>query len=104
VLADEGGRLSDDYHITLTAGSPVTIVTRGGPSTQNQGQTLDVVTAVICNGQQVARDDDGAGYPNSRIVYTPTASGVCTVRVMGFAGDQGSYTVQVYAGALENQT
>jgi hypothetical protein len=104
-VSDNGTqRLADDYTLAVNAGQPITIVTRGGPSTQNAGRTLDVMTALICNGAEVQRDDDSAENFNSRIVYTPPMNAVCTVRVMGFAGDQGAYTVQVYPGALENQT
>ena len=104
VMDDGTQRLADEYQLTLTAGQAVTIIARGGPSTQNAGMMLDVMTSLICNGAQVASDDDSAGNRNSRIVYVPPMSSVCTLRVMGFAGDQGAYTVQVYPGALPMQT
>jgi len=98
--------VGDDYTIMLVAGQPITIVTRGGPSSSTPGSTLDVYTVLLFNNAEVASDDDGAGYPNSRIVYTPTTTGPHTIRVTtfgsGFKG--GSYTLQTYPGALPTQT
>jgi hypothetical protein len=94
---DERG---DDYTVQLTAGQPVTIFTRGAVDPTSESH-LDVVAALRCNGAEVARDDDGAGNLDSRIAYTPTASGPCTVRVMGFAGSGGAYSVQLLPGTVE---
>lgn len=96
------GTLADDYSIMLTAGVPVTIVVRGGPQTMPpSSSTLDVYTVLLQNGVELAHDDDGAGYPNSRIVFTPPATGMYTIRVTTFGSGmrQGMYTLQTMPGA-----
>jgi hypothetical protein len=96
------GAFADDYALTLAAGQPVTIVTRGGPSATQPGRPLDVLTLVLFNGQELTRDDDSAGYPNSRIVFAAPYSGTFVIRVTsyGAGANQGAYTLQTYHGAL----
>lgn len=93
--------LYDDYTIMLTAGVPVTIVTRGGPSMTSPGSNLDVYTILMMNGAELTHDDDSAGYPNSRIVFTPPMTGPYTIRVTTFGSGvkQGMYTLQTMPGA-----
>ena len=96
------GSLYDDFNIQLTPGVPVTIVTRGGPQTNPPtGGTVDVLTQLLFNGAEVARDDDSAGNLNSRIIYTPMMAGQYTIRVGTFGGSmrQGAYTMQTVPGA-----
>jgi hypothetical protein len=97
------GSLGDDYTINLTAGQPVTIVVRGGPSVTEPGSNLDVYAVLLNGTNEVAHDDDSAGNLNARIVYTPTASGPHTLRVTtyGTGMRQGAYTVQTWTGANE---
>jgi hypothetical protein len=93
------GGVVDEYSLALTAGQPVTILTTGGAQPGGAADShLDVVAALLCNGQEVARDDDGGGDLNSRMEYTPTATGPCTVRVWGFAASMGAYTLAVLPG------
>ena len=75
------GSVGDDYNVMLTAGMPVTIVVRGGPSMTTPGSNLDVYTILLMNGQELTHDDDSAGNLNSRIVWTPTMTGMHTIRV-----------------------
>lgn len=95
------GNLADDYNIALTAGVPVTIVVRGGPSVTTPGSNLDVYTYLLQNGVELMHDDDSAGYPNSRIIFTPPTTGIYTIRVSTFGSGmrQGMYTVQTWPGA-----
>jgi len=100
------GRVCDDHTVWLSTGQPVTVVVRGGPSTSTPGSNLDVYTSLMLNGQEVVHDDDSAGSFNSRIVYTPTSTGMYTVRVTTYGGGlkTGAYTVQTWAGANPNAT
>ena len=100
------GSLADDHTIWLTSGQPVTIVVRGGPSTSSPGSNLDVYTILLFNNREVTHDDDSAGSLNSRIVYTPTQTGMYTVRVNTFGPGlrTGAYTVQTWAGANPSAT
>jgi hypothetical protein len=100
----DDGSAGDDYTIMLTAGQPVTIITRGGPSADEPGSNLDVYTLLLLNGQTLDSDDDSAGNLNSRIVWTPTVTGPHTIRVSTFGSGlkQGQYTLQVLPGANEN--
>jgi hypothetical protein len=41
------------------------------------------------NGNIVAQDDDGNGFPNSKIVYTPAAAGTYTIRCGSFQNKTG---------------
>ena len=97
----QDGSVADDHTVWLTAGTPVTVVVRGGPSTSTPGSNLDVYTIMMFNNQEVAHDDDGAGNLNSRLIYTPTQTGMHTVRVTTYGSGlkTGTYTVQTYAGA-----
>jgi hypothetical protein len=47
-------------------------------------------------GQQVAFDDDGGGFPNARIIYSPKVSGQFTIVCTTYAGGStGKFTLQV---------
>jgi hypothetical protein len=96
------GGYADDYAVFLQAGQPVTFVVTGGPSTQN-GQLLDVVASLHFQGRELASDDDGAGYPHARLVFTPRVSGVYALRVASYGAryDTGSYSIQSWAGAMQ---
>jgi hypothetical protein len=98
------GSLADDHTVWLTQGQPVTIVVRGGPSTSSPGMNLDVYTILLFNNREVTHDDDSAGNLNSRIIYTPTQTGMYTVRVNTFGPGMrtGSYSVQTWVGANPN--
>lgn len=98
----EDQSLGDDYGIMLTAGVPVTIVVRGGPRTDAPGQTVDAFAMLGINGTTLATNDDIDGSNlNSRIVYTPTTTGMHTLRVStsGSGLKMGAYTVTVLPGA-----
>lgn len=97
------GGYADDYAVWLQAGQPVTFVVTGGQSNQT-GQQLDVVASLHFQGQELASDDDGAGYPNARLVFTPRVSGVYALRVSSFGArfEMGSYSIQSWAGAVQN--
>lgn len=100
---NERGNAFDDYVVQLTAGVPVVIDVRAGPAFNSYaGGLLDVYTYLLFNGMEVARDDDGGGYPHSRIVYTPAYSGPFVIRVSSFGTGlrEGAYTVMVRAGPI----
>jgi hypothetical protein len=102
----QDGSVGDDYTIMLTAGRPVTIITRGGPSLDEPGETLDVYTLLLFDDEIITADDDSAGYPNSRIVYTPTTTGPHVIRVSTYGEglNQGHYQLQVLQGAHHGAT
>lgn len=97
-----GQGFADDYAVFLQAGQPVTFVVTGGPSTQS-GQLLDVVASIHFQGRELATDDDGAGFPHARLVFTPQVSGVYALRVTSWGArfDQGSYSIQSWQGAMQ---
>lgn len=45
---------------------------------------------------QLAFNDDGAGYPNFHLAYTPTATTYFTLKVVGWNGDVGAYGFNYY--------
>jgi hypothetical protein len=100
-ISMSNGTFADDYSVMLTAGVPVTVVLRGGPSTTMPGSNLDVYLILMQNGVEVEHDDDSAGNLNSRIVFTPPATGMYTLRATTFSSSNamGSYTLQVMPGA-----
>jgi hypothetical protein len=107
-IALQDGSVADDYAVDLVAGSPVTIVTRGGPSQTTPGTTLDMYTLLIGGCREVTHDDDSAangGALNSRITYTPPADGRYVIRVTTFGAGlkEGTYELQIYGGDLPNQ-
>jgi hypothetical protein len=106
-MALQDGSIADNYNVMLTAGQPVTVVVRGGPSMTTPGSNLDVYTLLLnAQQQELVHDDDSAGNLNSRIVYTPTMTGMYTIRVTTFGSGmkQGAYTLQVMPGANETAT
>lgn len=101
----QDGSVADDYQIMLTAGVPVTIVVRGGPSLTEPGTNLDVYAALLMNGTEIEHNDDiSPDNRNSRIVHTPTTTGMHTLRVTTFGSGlkSGPYNVQVFPGANPN--
>ncbi|MBL8681450.1 MAG: hypothetical protein JNK05_19950 [Myxococcales bacterium] len=101
----QDGSVADDYQIMLTANVPVTIVVRGGPSLTEPGSNLDVYAALLMNGTEIEHNDDiSPDNRNSRIVHTPTTTGMHTLRVTTFGSGlkSGPYNVQVFPGANPN--
>jgi hypothetical protein len=100
---DPNGGYVDDYAVFLQAGQPVTFIVTGGPSSQ-PGQLLDVVASIIFQGRELVRDDDGAGYPHARLVFTPRMSGVYGLRIASWGArfETGAYTIQSWAGVVQN--
>jgi hypothetical protein len=100
------GPLADDYAVQLVAGQTITIVTRGGPQIMPPGSQLDVYTRVMQNGMELTHDDDSAGYPNSRIIFTAPATGTYVIRVTTYGSSvrQGHYTMQTMPGANPTAT
>lgn len=47
------------------------------------------------NGNNVAQDDDGGGFPNARIVYVCPANGEYRIVATTFLGGTGNFTLQV---------
>lgn len=93
---NERGAAFDDYAITLSAGVPVVITTLGGQSWEGTG-LLDVYTYLYFNGQMLAYNDDGAGYPHSRISFVPPYTGTYVIRVSTYGSGlrTGTYTLIV---------
>jgi serine protease Do len=48
------------------------------------------------NGNVLAQDDDSGGFPNARIIYTPSYSGYYNVVATSFKqGETGAYTIYI---------
>ncbi|MDP3274521.1 MAG: hypothetical protein Q8Q09_04950 [Deltaproteobacteria bacterium] len=97
----EGG-FADDYAVYLQAGQPVTFVVTGGQAAGQSNQLLDVVASIHFQGQELASDDDGAGFPHARLMFTPRVTGVYALRVTSYGSrfEQGTYSVQSWAGMV----
>src|SRR5207253_815216 len=53
------------------------------------------------NGQLVAQDDDSGGFPNAKIVYTPTVNGKFMLKCGSFGmASGGQYELAINNGAL----
>ncbi len=92
----------DVFAVTLTAGQTYHFELQGNSSssgTLSDGY-LRLLNSASGPGTVVALDDDGGVGANSRIVYTPTASGTYYLQAGAFA-DFGSGTYRVFAHADE---
>ena len=103
---DTDGALYDEFRLFLSAGSPITLVARGGASRTTPGSNLDMYLVLLQNGVEVTHDDDSAGSLNSRIVFTATTPGFYTVRVRTFGSGvkEGDYTLQSWVGSNPSAT
>jgi hypothetical protein len=65
------------------------------------GTTVDTVLAAFdaCGGSQLACDDDGAGYPASRIALALTQNQVALIRLAGYSNSVGAFILNVRAPA-----
>jgi hypothetical protein len=50
-------------------------------------------------GQLLAQDDDGDGFPNSKLFYTPNMAGQYKLKVGGFGGSTGMYNLTIEGSA-----
>jgi hypothetical protein len=83
---------ADSYTFTGTAGTAVTI-------TMTSGAFDTWLVLKSPSGTVVAQDDDGNGGTNSRIAYTPTASGTFTIEATSYSANAtGSYSIALACG------
>jgi hypothetical protein len=86
---DVRGNYFDVVELDLAAGDQITI--------ELQSQDFDTYLTLWIDGALVARDDDGGGGSDSRIVYTADQSVTATIYITTFSSDTvGSYTILVY--------
>ncbi|PZQ47772.1 MAG: hypothetical protein DI556_16285 [Rhodovulum sulfidophilum] len=92
----------DVFAVNLTAGQTYHFEIQGSPT--GNGTVADTYARLMTSspgvGTIVAQDDDGGVGLNSRIVYTPTASGTYYLQAGEF-GDNGTGTYRVFAHADE---
>jgi hypothetical protein len=82
---------------TFTAKAGETVVISLNSNTDGYDPVIELYDT---SGTQVGRDDDGGGFPNSRLVFTAAADGTYTITVTSFLGTgTGAYTL-----SLETQT
>jgi len=81
----------DDFVFQLDAGQRVR-----ASAMRPQGSSLDPILEVYAPGQSqyLARDDDGGGFPNSRIEFVAPRSGSYVFRIRGYANSTGPYDVR----------
>lgn len=79
----------DWYRFQGLAGRSYHFYSTSGTDTQIYLYADDGTTALAFN-------DDGAGYPNFHLVYTPAATAWFTLKVVGYNGDVGAYGFNYY--------
>ena len=92
----------DWFRVSLVAGTTYTVNLEGSPT--SQGTLADTVL----NGTYTSAgvlvpgtfNDDGGVSPNSRVTYTPTASGTYFISAGGFGTSTGSYKLSVSGVAV----
>ena len=86
----------DWYLFTATSGIPYTIETHA----HSNGNTMDTVMYLYDRDgvTQLAYDDDGGEFACSKITWTCTSAGTYYIKVRGFAGGAGDYSISVSAG------
>jgi len=85
----------DVYYFDGTAGQEVTI-----EMTKSSGNLDPYIILYRPNGSYLAYDDDGAGYPNARLVIRLPDSGRYQLNARSYASYQtGAYTLRVTAGS-----
>ncbi len=89
----------DDYAIHLDAGEKVLVTVTGQKSVNEFCCDLDTEVQILKDGALLARDDDGGGYPASRLVFTAPTAGHYLVRVTtpGSFYRAGPYVLRVSA-------
>lgn len=92
---------TDQYGVNLIAGVQYIIDAEG---TATGGGTLaDPIISLQRNGVQLAFDDDGGRGFNSRIVFTPTTSGLYTVEARDFGNNNaGTFRLRAAADDFRN--
>jgi hypothetical protein len=89
---DKRGGRRKTYSVSMQAGRVYTIDMRS--TDLNSYLRLESPAGV-----QVAADDDGGGFPNARIVYTPKADGVyCVTATTSGKDGVGAFTLQIQQG------
>ncbi|NGZ26949.1 MAG: hypothetical protein G8345_08675 [Magnetococcales bacterium] len=79
----------DWWQVELNAGTTYTFLQGAAPSSH-----LDSYLRLLDNsGNQLAYDDDSGAFFNSRLVYTPSASGTYYLAAQGYASSTGNYTL-----------
>lgn len=99
------GGYAEDYMVFLQAGQPVTFLVQGGPVPAMPGQRLDVYAQLFLDGQELAADDDGAGFPDARLQAVPPRTGMYILRISSVGstvGEVGSYVIRSSAGNAGN--
>jgi Zn-dependent metalloprotease len=81
----------DNFTFSATAGTAYTITLTSS--------AFDTYLYLLSGTTVLASDDDGNGGTNSKIVYTPSASGTLTIHCTSYsAGATGAYTVSLTGG------
>lgn len=85
----------DLYYHDGTGGQEITI-----EMTKSSGDLDPYIILYRPNGSYLAYDDDGAGYPNARLVYRLPESGLYQIKARSYASSQiGAYTLRVISGS-----
>lgn len=92
---------SDQYGVNLVAGRQYYIEMEG--TATGEGTLSDPLLSLQRNGVQIALDDDGGRGFNSRIVFTPTTSGLYTVEARDFgSNNSGTFQLRVAEDEFRN--
>lgn len=92
---------AETWTVGLTAGQTVTLL-----MCRTSGASFDPYLSIhgpAGREDNVRINDDGAGFPNARLVYTPTSSGTHTIYATTFSYSEsrtGSYQLTVFAGDM----
>lgn len=92
---------AETWTVSLNAGETVTLL-----MCRTSGSSFDPYISMHGPGgrtDNARTDDDGAGFPNSRLIYTPTSSGTHTIYASTFTYSStrnGTYQLTVYPGSM----
>lgn len=89
---DSSGSYYDDFRFRLDAGQRVRVA-----ATRPSGSQLDPVLEVYGpgQGQPLAVNDDGGGYPNALLEFAAPRSGTYVFRVRSYGGSTGAYDLRI---------
>ncbi|NGZ26866.1 MAG: hypothetical protein G8345_08250 [Magnetococcales bacterium] len=87
----DGPQDQDWWQMQLSAG-----VTYSFVQNTTTNSTLDPFLRLLnSSGTELALNDDGGGYPNALLLYTPTSSGTYYLSAQGYGSTSGGYAISV---------
>ena len=103
-IIDSAGDI-DWFRLSLTGGTTYQLDMLGAPTGKGSLGDPLIVGVYAANGLAVSqtRDDDGGEGANARTLFTPDATGVYYLAAGGYAGQTGSYQVQLVSLGIDRE-